>query len=100
MPSLEEKFQRLLSIRAQILELVAEADTLVPQGGYLILSDLSELHAGLSAAPAEDPAPEVTTHQPTLLQVRSANQRRTRRKIVLIPIPRGQRAPSKAKALR
>ena len=60
MPSLEEKFQRLLSIRAQILELVAEADTLVPQGGYLILSDLSELHAGLSAAPAEDPAPEVT----------------------------------------
>ena len=53
MPSLEEKFQRLLSIRAQILELVAEADTLVPQGGYLILSDLSELHAGLSAAPVE-----------------------------------------------
>lgn len=69
MASLEERFQRLLSIRAQILELVAEADTLLPQGGMLILSELQQ-----GSAPSQSPAkpaparinePITTTPQPS-----------------------------------
>ena len=42
MPSLQEKFQLILSIRTQILDLVAQADAILPKGGYLILSELLE----------------------------------------------------------
>jgi len=42
MLSLEQRFQRLLSIREEILKLVAEAQTLLPQGGTLILSELQQ----------------------------------------------------------
>ena len=63
MASLEEKFQRLLRIRAHILELVQEADGLVPQGGHLILSDLSAVQTDLPTeqgriAPATTIAPD------------------------------------------
>jgi hypothetical protein len=68
MASLEEKFQRLLSIRTRILELVQEADTLVPQGGHLILSDLSSVQTDVPIAQSRAvPATTVVSglNQPT-----------------------------------
>jgi hypothetical protein len=56
MPSLEQRFQRLLSIREETLKLVAEAQTLLPQGGTLILSELQQQLPPAEARSESSPA--------------------------------------------